>query len=207
MLGAESGARHPKTAKVTGVNVTDDSMTKPVVDGFSYSLTRLVTPLSFYQNCVAQLDTLRRANGYHMRVYNVPDDLDEPIAAYGNLEYQVRTQPGAYLWAVQFALTQGSAGSVTNISIQVTDACTESKIFSDYTLGSAFAETTSGVGFNRPPCLLDQPFLIGAPGLVNVEIYNNFNQSITCQLLLFFAEPSLPMGELAKIFQASGYSV
>ncbi len=192
--------------QVMGVRVEQDDATRPLIDGFTYSLTRIPSPSSFYQNCVAQLDYLRRANGYHMRIYNVPDDLDEPIPAYGTLEYQVRTQPGAYLWALMFAIT-GNAGTAANISIQITDACTETKLFSDYTLGTSFAEDTSGIGLNRPPCLMSKPFLIGAPGLLNVELTSNSASAINCQLLLFMAEPSLPMGELARIFKASGYDL
>ncbi len=203
MLGRTSNPNSPGV--VEGINVAED-MGKPIIDGFSYSLTRVPAASSYYQNCVAQLDTLRRANGYHMRVYNVPDDMDEPVAAFGSLEYQVRTQPGSYLWGLMFALT-GVTGAVTNISIQITDACTESSLFSDYVLGSAFAEDTSGIGINRPPCLMGKPFLVGAPGLLNVELKNNFTSNINCQLLLFMAEPSLPMGELARIFKASGYDV
>lgn len=178
---------------------------KPIVDGFTYSLSRIPSASSYYQMAVAQLDTLRRANGYHMRVYNVPDALDTPIPAYGTLEYQVRTQPGAYLWAFSFCVTGG--GSVDDLVFQATDACTESRLFSDYVLASSMAETASGIGLNRPPCLLSQPYLMGAPGLINVEISNRASSSRTCQLLLHFAEPSLPMGELIKLFERAGYKI
>jgi hypothetical protein len=182
---------------------------KPIVDGFSYSLSRLMTPMSYYQNVVAQMENLRRANGYHLRMYNVPDDLDEPIPAYGTLEYQVRTQPGAYLYALMFHVTEveEEGGSPTDICIQITDACTESHLFSDFTLGSAFAETTAGIGLSRPPVLMPQPVLIGPPGLVNVELSNRASSSRKCQLVLFFAEPSLPALETAELLRRAGHQV
>lgn len=193
---------------------------KPVVDGFSYSLSRVPSMMSYYQMCVAQMEALRRANGYHMRVYNVPDDLDSPIPAYGTLEYQVRTQPGSYLWALMFeakpiSFGEGLRDTTKDILVQITDACTESHLLSDFTLGTAFAENQRAVGAGRPPVLMPQPVLIGPPGLVNVELSNRAtliaNDDETerrfCQLLLFFAEPALPMIETAELLKRSGYEL
>lgn len=197
---------------------------KPIIDGFSYSLSRIPSPTNYFQTCVAQLEALRRANGYHMRVYNVPDKLDVTIPAYGTFEYQVRTQPGAYLYALLFQCNpiiyaESVLETAGDILIQITDACTESHLFSDFTLGTAFAECVTAnnqfVGFNRPPVLMPQPVLIGPPGLVNVELSNRATlqgsgeetSARTCQLLLFFAEPALPMEETVEILRKSGYSL
>lgn len=177
---------------------------KPIVDGFTYSLSRLPAASSYYENCIAQMEVLRRANGYKLRIYNVPDDFNSPIAGFGTLEYQVRTQPGAYLYAYLGSIINGEKADVL---FQVTDACTETKLFSDFVLFSSVAETTAGVGLNRPPCLLAQPFLVGPPGLMNVELSNRASTSRTCQLLLFFAEPSLPMNESIELLAAQGHQL
>jgi hypothetical protein len=189
-----------------------DPMLKPIVDGFSYSLSRIPAAESYYQNCVANLDMLRRANGYRARWYNVPDDIDSPIPAFGQLEYQVRSQPGAYLWAIMFALTAAGGGEkdsakATDLFVQITDACTETPILSDYARASVYAENLAGTGTNRPPCLLSQPYLLGDPALVNVEIYNKASTTRLCQLVLLFAEPELPPNELADELQRAGFTV
>lgn len=184
----------------------DANTASPIVDGFTYTLSRIPQSQSWYWASVSQMENLRRANAYHSRIYNVPDDLDEPIPAYGTLEYQVRTQPGAYLWAFMFSMTGTGAFSgqlSSSVLFEVTDACTESKLFSDFTLGSAMAE--SQVGLSRCPCVLSQPYLVGPPALLNVEISNRLGVSAYCQLLLYFAEPSLPVGELDRIFRNAGY--
>ncbi len=183
-----------------------DTSQKPIVDGFTYSLSRTVAADSYYSQCVAQLELLRRANGYRAKWHTVPDDIGEPVPAFGQLEYQVNVQPGSYLWAYMFAITQDT-NAPTDIYVQVTDACTETPMFSDYARGSIFAENTSGIGTNRPPCLLSQPYLIGDPGLINVEIYNKAATDTLCQLVLLFAEPELPPEQMKAYLRQRGVNV
>lgn len=178
---------------------------KPIVDGFTYTFSRIPALTSYYNNCIAQLEILRRANGYHLRIYCVPDDFNNPIGAFLTFEYQVRTQPGAYLYAYQFSIV--GAGAPSDVLFQVTDSCTETKLFSDFIAGSSMAETTAGIGLNRPPCLMSQPYLVGPPGQLNVEMSNRASAARNCQLLLFLAEPSLPMNETIDLLKAQGMSV
>ena len=63
-----------------------------VVDGFSYNTNLLYLPNRYWPNALAQLDILRRANNLRARWWCVPDDIDEPIAAYSTSYFQTDTR-------------------------------------------------------------------------------------------------------------------
>lgn len=165
----------------------------PIVDGFTYSASLLYLPTSFRPSALQQMEVLRRATSYRPRQFCIPETLETPIEAFGQLEYQVRTQPGAYLWGMMFSAPFNETDdelTATYIHVQITDACTETKLMSDYALGSHFTPAT-GPSF-RNPFLFPQPLLIGEPGLLDVELYNRATVAINCQLVLFIAEPTAP---------------
>jgi hypothetical protein len=144
------------------------------------------------------METLRLASSYQFKAYVVPTPENPSpgggannnpigdIPAYSQVEQQLSIDPGSYLYGWLLAvITAGGANS--NFHIQVTDACTETPIFSDYALGSLFSASPTGI--QRAPFLLSQPRLISDPGLVNVEIYNNSSSTQAVQLVLFTAAP------------------
>lgn len=181
---------------------------KPVLDGFLYSLSMLYQPVVYRASALAQMEVLRRAKGYRVREYCVPDQERETIPAYSQLEQQINTMPGAYLWGLTFSAPFGeTADNAGSIFIQITDACTESPMFSDYTLASQFeaipSSNTNGWNRRNPP-LLAQPLLIGPPALLDVEIYNTAAVAIRCQLVLLVAEPCLPPDEMLRLIEMSG---
>ena len=183
---------------------------KPLVDGFLYSMTMLYQPVVYRASALAQLEVLRRAQGYRVREYCVPDQglNDTTIPAFSQVEQQVNTMPGAYLWGLTFSAPFGEAENIAeNIYIQITDACTESPMFSDYALASQFQATPSSDanGWNRRnPPLLAQPLLIGPPALLDVEMYNSLGVAVTCQLVLLVAEPCLPPDEVMRLIEMGG---
>ena len=184
---------------------------RPLVDGFVHSLSMLYQPTVFRASALAQMEVLRRAKGYRVREYCVPDQERETIPAYSQVEQQVNTMPGAYLWGMTFSAPFGeTADNAANIFIQVTDACTESPIFSDYALASHFAATPSSNtnGWNRRnPPIFAQPLLIGPPALLDVEIYNKAAVAVRCQLVLLVAEPCLPPDEVLRLIEMGGGGV
>lgn len=168
-------------------------MLKQVVDGFSYNTMLLWQPCRFFPNALAQLDVLRRAANYRARWWVIPDDIDQPIAGYDTLYFQAEVAGGSYLLGYSFVGVKalnpaGSPAEVaaSDILIQVVDSCTGIPLFQDFASGGG---THSNNTARMQPILLTQPRLILEPGLVNVELTNKTPNTITCQLLLHFAEP------------------
>ena len=184
-----------------------DTSQAPIVDGFVYSASLMYLPTSYRASALAQMDLLRRATGYRTRWYLVPVDEFEPVPAFSNLEYQVGVQYGSYFWGLSlsapFNEVEEEAGSVPYIHVQITDACTETPLFSDYVRGPQIAPTGLHPQGQRWPVLLT-PRLVGKPGLLNVEVYNRASVDIRCQVALFVAEPSVPPETLTNALIDAG---
>jgi hypothetical protein len=194
------------------------------MDGFTLSASRVYLPTTFSASALAGLEVLRRAKAYRAREYCIPNNLLTPIPAYSQVEEQVHVEPGSYLWGVGFSIP-GIPGNDTayfgdiysRVHWQVTDACTETALLSDYAFGFQAQQVTPATGQwnRRNPMILAQPVLVGAPGLLDVEIYNkavtdNSGSPTTtgvdlfCQLILFFAEPSIPPERIETLLRQSG---
>ena len=168
-----------------------------IVDAFSYNTMLIWQHCRFFTNALAQLDVLRRAVNYRTRWWVIPDDIDQPIAPYDTLYFQCQVSSGSYLWGGGFsavsATTINDAGEVvptevaaSDLLIQVVDSCTGIPLFQDFANAGGFHSNFSSR--MTPQFMLSQPRLILEPGLVNVEISNRTGNTITCQLLLHFAE-------------------
>ena len=174
------------------------------VDGFTFN-SRPMNAISYFQNVLTQLEPLRRANGYRLRMWGVPPPNYLPILAFESVEYQVQCQPGSYLWGFNFWAS--AANGLTPINaIRIVDACTQLPMTSNPALAVAYAGTLVGnsqqqysLGQNRCQVLLPQPYLVADPGLVNVEITNGAASTSTCQLLMMFAEPCVSQNEMAGL--------
>lgn len=160
----------------------DDSFN--IVDPFTYSTTLRLLPTQTRAHNLAQMDVLRRARSYKARYYTAPDPLVDPIAAYSQVETQIRAIPGTYVWGISLFLSV-SISSPLSLKIQVTDTSTEIPLFSDYIRGVMLQQSVG----QRCPTFLGQPRLISEPGQMNVEIYNDNAVPATVQLVLFCAEP------------------
>lgn len=177
-------------------------MSEPV-DGFLLSGSLCYLPTTYRAHVLAQMEVLRLANGYRNRQYLAPIDSDQPVPAFGQLEYQIRVQPGAYLWGLEFTLVSGDV-EVGNIRIQITDDCTETLIFSDYALAvSASPDSGASIISKRNPFMIN-PRMIGEPGTMTVELYNSSANEAECQLVMLMAEPCLPTEEMKRIFAQRG---
>src|SRR5580658_1697708 len=93
------------------------------VDGFIFN-TRLLNVQSYFSNVLAQLEPLRRANGYRLRMWGVPTPDDLPIPAYESVEYQIQCQPGSYLWGFNFWASGSQSLQPVN-AIRIVDSCTQ----------------------------------------------------------------------------------
>lgn len=177
----------------------------PILDGFTFN-TRIVHYHSYYQNALSGLETIRRANGMRCRMHGVPDAQFSPIPPYESVEEQIRVLPGSYLWGWSFYTEQETPPNTMSPvnSIRIVDSCTELPILDRPALCTLFANTTVAGqtqftnGQNTGVILLPRPYLVAAPGLLNVEVTNASSFSCTCQLLLMFAEPSFNQNELAQ---------
>lgn len=162
-------------------------------DGFSLDPTIRYLPNRYTPGALGQMDVLRRANGYRPRWFLVPDDFNQPLAAYNTLEYQLQVAGGSYLWGLQFTQTNAAFIEVapTSVVMQITEACNGIALFDDFVSGSTFTKFQAvalprGMEAVRP---LTQPRLFLEPGTVNVELCNLGSITVQCQLLLLFAEP------------------
>lgn len=179
-------------------------------DGFLYSASLLYLPTTYRASVYAGMEVLRRASGYRTRWYPVPDDFHDPVPAYGQVEQQINILPGSYLWGLTFSAPEelNQDLETTVCHVQITDACTETPLFSDYVKSSNLNCASN----RRNPMLLAHPALIGQPGLIDVEIYNGSTDGaippagvdLTCQLVLLFAEPSVPPEEMQRLMRRMG---
>lgn len=175
---------------------------RQLVDGFLYSASMLYLPTTYRASALANMEVLRRARGYRTRWYISPEDLENPVTAYSQLEYQVRCQPGSYVWGITFSAPFGEVENASSsIFVQVTDDCTETPFFSDYTRGKQFEPVTGSA--HRHPTLI-MPRIVGQPGTLGVELYNSAAVDIQCQLALLVAEPCVPPQEMVQALEDAG---
>jgi hypothetical protein len=187
---------------------------RDICDGFAMSNSQLLVPTSYRALILGQMDVLRRASAFRPRHYIVPDSLEEPIAAYSQVEYQIAPQPGSFLWGLSFAMfaSEVDSGLAPLVHVQITDVCTETPLFSDYPRAMNFLCDPTLIGLSgqfatgtfRAPHLLSQPRIIGDPAKLDCEIYNSNSAEVHCQLVLFIAEPCLPPDQFVQLLKAQG---
>jgi hypothetical protein len=162
-------------------------------DGFVLNPAIRLWPYNYTAGALSQMDTLRRAATYRPRIYSVPDDYNQPLAAYETLEYQIKVAEGSYIWGLLFRQfnTLSQQVSPTGIVIQLSDACTGIPFYSEFSQaqGLAFYNASPLASGISMPHILTQPRLLLAPGDVNVELCNINSDPVYCQLLIFTAEP------------------
>lgn len=173
----------------------------PIIDGFTFN-SKPVHYLSYYHNALTGLEPLRRANAMRLRMHGIPDPQFVPIPPYESVEKQIRVLPGSYLWGWSFYCEQNGTNQTPINSIRIVDSCTELPILDRPALNTLFSnvvvsgQTQENYGQNTGVILLSRPYIVGAPGLLNVEVTNGAAFSCTCQLVLMFAEPSFTEKQL-----------
>lgn len=181
-----------------------------IIDGFSLNPNILYLPYHYTAMCLAQLETLRRANLYRARWYVAPADITQPIAAYDTIEMQIKVTPGSWLWGMSYNEYDNSYVILdgNHSLIQVTDNCTGVPLFNEYASGRGNTGYRNGVDFRGGimPVLLTEPRCVVEPGLVNVEVANTTSSSIRAQLVLFFAEPCVVTGQVRDEQRVGGDS-
>ena len=167
-------------------------MLNQIVDGFSYNTVYRPSNRNFFTHALAQMDVLRRASNYRARWWVIPDAQGQPIQPYDTFDFQCEVADRSYLWGYNFVIIktvnpsqQVIANNLANIQIQVVDSCTKVPLFQDYASG---ANTGTSFEARYPVILLSRPRLILEPGLVAVSLTNTTANTITCQLILLFAE-------------------
>ena len=184
---------------------------RDIADGFTMSASQLLVPTSYRALILGQMDVLRRASAMRPRHYVAPLPTDTPIAAYSQVEYQISVMPGSYVYGLSFACANTDLASF--VHIQLTDIYTEMPFFADYVRGISFMcnpTQASAVGYPtgtwRAPFLLAQPRIICDPGNIEVEMYNSSSQALTCQLVIFVAEPCLPPDQMTAMLRQAGFA-
>jgi hypothetical protein len=159
------------------------------VDGFTYSMSTVLLPINYRACAQAQMEILRKAVGFQFKSYVIPLQLSGSgessvvIPQYSQVELQVSIDPGSYLWGWTF-----SSNLIRAAYIQVTEACTELPLFSDYINGRNIDTEND----RKVVSILPNPLLLCAPGVVNVEIYNGLDDDATSTLVLLTSAPYPP---------------
>lgn len=169
-----SGAPGPSVAAII------DSY--PVMDGFCYRRS-FKCDFTFQSLAVQRLEALRRATGYKTKVWLAPAGASITIPARQSMEFQVEVGVGAVIWSyVMGGLAAGSieAGAAV-ISVQVRDACDDLLLFQEPVTRQGQAPA--------PQQFLTIPLIVGAPGLLNVEIHNQYDSAQLFQLALYGGQP------------------
>jgi len=179
-----------------------------IVDGFTLSQSLPLLQVSYRAQAQAQMEVLRKANGYGWAAWTCPSIADptassstslKVVPAYGQVEEQWTVPPGSYLWGWGFTSPAGEGWETAQFYVLMTDSCTETPLFADYVNLAPFNQAAaSGAGTGqsvRGPQLLCQPRLVSDPGKVNVEIYNNAASDALCQFVAFFAVPVVRKGK------------
>lgn len=168
------------------------------VDGFLYSTTLPLLPVQSRAQALAQMDILRKAGSYKCKMYGAPDTLVQSIPSHGQVETQIRMIPGTYIWGISVDVPvtdstpdhTASPDQLGALTIQVTEAATELPLFADYIQAMLMSPGIPSLGlYPRAPFFLSPPRLIGPPGQINVEIYNDYTEVVIAQVCLFCAEP------------------
>lgn len=188
--------------------ITDNLQNYPqILDGFCYSGlfgTRPLTGMSWYWNCLANMENLRvAADNFRPRQWVVPKNFtDAANTNSANIQpgrtvfYEFQVKPGSYLWGMQFAVFNDDLAQ-SRFSVIVRESATDIGFSDRVYAASAIYSGPPIDSFNtlRPPVkLLPEPRLIVDPGQIHVEVSNDSDpddeeSAVSCQLLLLFAEP------------------
>lgn len=146
----------------------------PPLDGFLYRST-LKCDMNFLSIALQEFEALRRTRGYANRILTIPEDAGHVVIPNRNVfRYAQRVVPGSAFWAYSFI---GSAGQ---FSVNLRDNCSDETLFSEVLLATPTANQ----------CPLSKLLVIGAPGLINVEICSLVGEDTPgVQFLLWGGEP------------------
>lgn len=174
----------------------------PLRDGFTFNLSPwgLAAPFRYYAACLQNMEVLRRANLYKPRWAVFPDDINEPIPAYETVDYEFSITAGSYLWGYSFFQFNENLEPVSpsGMLVQIVEACSGIELTQDYVLGNGYSgfQSVSDPRGRPNPQILTSPRLILEPGKVTMSLSNKLDEDTNCQLMLFFAEPMLMLGEV-----------
>lgn len=177
--------------------VPDLSNLPPICDGFTYNASIAATlPYSYHRIALDSMEILRRGKFRRFHVFVVPDDFNEPIPAYAEVDMQIRLIPDSFVWGVSCLELNGiyQQAAAVDFVVQITEACNNVDLFYEFITGDSFSYGTTAANWFGFPHLLTQPRLITAPGLLNVKVSNRLSTPLTCQLLIHVAEPAIREG-------------
>lgn len=157
----------------------------PITDGFVLS-TKQRCSLTFRDIVVQEYELLRRSSAMRNKMWLAPKDSTVLIPAFDSFEYQIYMAPGSVIWGYAFVSNQD--GNPRYLSFNVRDSCNDLAVFSEV----SFAAPANNAAF--PQMYLTKPLVVGAPGLLNVEICNNFSEALPAQVVLYGGEPAPMVG-------------
>ena len=171
--------------------MTDEELDQyPPMDGFMLSagLYAGVSPtipaircnLTFRSLALQQFECLRRAGAYKSKMWPIPTDSTLTVPAFDSFEYELQVPIGSAIWSYIFTSGVQTSDVSTGfgfVGFQITDACNNVPIFSE-----PVTKKSSDWSFRQIP--LGRLLVVGAPGLLKIELTNTTPAAQSAQLIL-----------------------
>lgn len=166
----------------------------PPIDGFLLSaglynatpyIPAIRANLTFRSVALAQYECLRKAGAYKSKMWPVPPDSKQTIPAFDSFEYELQVPVGSAIWSYIFTSGVQSSGVSSGfgfVGFQITDACNGVPLFSE-----PVTKKNTDWKFTQIP--LGRLLVVGAPGLLKVEITNTLPTAQSAQLVLCGGTP------------------
>jgi hypothetical protein len=162
------------------------------IDGWTY-LRRLRCNFTHLSLAVEQFEALRRAGGYKQKQWCIPEDANTTrVPNADSYEIQVDVGAGAVIWGYIFTgINEGDL--ISNYAYQVRDSCNDVALFSEPSTNQTSLWNGDHANGGGGQTLLSKLYVVGAPGLITVEIANGYPPTAgdqgPVQLIIFGGVP------------------
>ncbi len=138
----------------------------------------------------AAFNKLRKATGYRPHYFTVPGPDQQPLPVNNGIVYELKMMAGTIIWGITF-WDGTSLPEAFNLSEK-----TGRKLFSEPIDARIFFGNANGLTPTKQASTgiwyLDEPFVVGEPGLMQAELYNgqSFSVGFQSQMVIFTAQPN-----------------
>ena len=162
---------------------------RTVVDGFTMDSKLLPVWMHYRTAAVAQMDTLRRTQGFQVRWMVIPQEGTSLLEAWGEIEFESRINPGSWIWGYSLVARTAGVDDPPDVSIELQDEGSGQKFMANYVRGDAWAlDNRAADDRGRMPAVMPAPFCVTSPGRIASKMANNTGNDISVQLILSAAE-------------------
>ena len=156
-------------------------MAEDILDHFTLDSSYLYLKYHPKAYIASAFKALRMATGYRPHYYTAPGPDSQPIPALNAVLYEIKMIPGTIIWGLTFW-----DGAQLPEAFNLLEK-TGRKLSSEPIPADIFVANSSSTGI----WYLDEPFTVGTPGLMQVELYNGNSgtSGFNTQLIVCTAQP------------------